>query len=104
VGGPGEEPLLRAVAGELEGAPIISADAPVLDLIALLRHARLAVGNDTGPLHLAAAAGVPTVGLYGPTRAARNGPFGGQGLQSPTGRMADLPVGPVVAAAMAWLR
>jgi lipopolysaccharide heptosyltransferase I len=104
VGGPGEEPLLRAVAGELEGAPIISADAPVLDLLALLRHARLAVGNDTGPLHLAAAAGVPTVGLYGPTRAARNGPFGGQGLQSPTGRMADLPVGPVLAAAMAWLR
>jgi heptosyltransferase-1 len=43
--------------------------------IALARKARLFVGGDTGPLHLAAALGVPIVGLYGPTDPARNGPF-----------------------------
>lgn len=49
---------------------------PVLDLcdqlslsefIALLQHSRAYVGNDSGPMHLAAACGIPTVGLFGPT-------------------------------------
>jgi ADP-heptose:LPS heptosyltransferase len=33
------------------------------------------VSGDTGPLHIAAAVGTPIVGIYGPTRPARNGPF-----------------------------
>jgi lipopolysaccharide heptosyltransferase I len=43
--------------------------------IALARRARLFLGGDTGPLHLAAAVGTPIVGIYGPTDPARNGPF-----------------------------
>ena len=35
----------------------------------------MAIGGDTGPLHLAAALGLPVVGLYGPTPPSRNGPF-----------------------------
>src|SRR5438270_554617 len=45
-------------------------------LIALTRRARIFIGGDTGPLHLAAALNVPVVGLYGPTDPARTGPFG----------------------------
>lgn len=45
-------------------------------LIWLLRQACLMIGPDTGPLHLAAALGVPTVGLFGPTDPKRNGPYG----------------------------
>ena len=41
-----------------------------------LRHAKLVIGADTGPLHLAAALGTPLIGLYGPTDPARNGPYG----------------------------
>jgi heptosyltransferase-1 len=44
-------------------------------LIALTRRARIFIGADTGPLHLAAALGVPVVGLFGPTDPARTGPF-----------------------------
>jgi heptosyltransferase-1 len=44
-------------------------------LIALTRRARLFVGGDTGPLHLAAALKVPVVAIFGPTNPARNGPF-----------------------------
>ncbi|HET9784327.1 MAG TPA: glycosyltransferase family 9 protein [Terriglobales bacterium] len=44
-------------------------------LAAVLKRARLAVGGDTGPLQLAAALGVPTVALFGPTDPARNGPY-----------------------------
>ncbi|MCL6556801.1 MAG: lipopolysaccharide heptosyltransferase I [Burkholderiales bacterium] len=40
---------------------------------ALAAHARLAVGVDTGLLHLAAAVGTPTIGLYGGSDPARNG-------------------------------
>jgi heptosyltransferase I len=48
----------------------------VAELTSLLRRAALFVGGDSGPTHLAAALGVPLVGLYGPTDPARNGPWG----------------------------
>jgi heptosyltransferase-1 len=48
----------------------------VTGLIALLRRTALLVGGDSGPMHLAAALGVPLVALFGPTTAARNGPWG----------------------------
>jgi len=68
--GPGEEPIGRAIGAEL--AP----PTTFRELAFLLRGARLVVGGDTGPLHLAAALGVPVAGLYGPTDPARNGPYG----------------------------
>ena len=48
----------------------------VAGLLALTRRAALAVGGDTGPIHLAAALGIPLVALFGPTDPARNGPWG----------------------------
>ncbi len=51
---------------------IVAASVP--QLVALLRHCSLVVAGDTGPLHLAAALGVPVVALFGPTDPARNGP------------------------------
>jgi ADP-heptose:LPS heptosyltransferase len=69
-------------------------------MVALLRRAALVVGSDTGPIHVAAALGVPTLGLYGPTSARRNGPYGARTavVQSPTGRMEDITVDAVLAA------
>ena len=48
----------------------------ISELIALVRQARLFIGGDTGPLHLAAALNVPVVAIFGPTNPARNGPYG----------------------------
>jgi heptosyltransferase-1 len=45
-------------------------------LIALTSRARLLIGGDTGPMHLAAALKIPVVAIFGPTNPARNGPFG----------------------------
>lgn len=55
-------------------------------LIALTRRARLFIGGDTGPMHLAAALNIPVVGIFGPTNPARNGPFGTRNivLRSPS--------------------
>jgi heptosyltransferase-1 len=44
-------------------------------LIALTRRAKLFLGGDTGPMHLAAALRVPCVAIFGPTDPARNGPY-----------------------------
>lgn len=99
--GPGEEPLARAIAHGLEPAPLIPPPTSIPELAALLRRSALVVGGDTGPIHIAAALGVPTLGLYGPTSGRRNGPYGLRTLaiQSPTGRMDGISVETVLAAA-----
>jgi ADP-heptose:LPS heptosyltransferase len=43
---------------------------------AALKHARLFIGNDSGLMHLAAAAGTPTLGLFGPSDEALYAPWG----------------------------
>ncbi len=73
--GPGEEALAAAVEDAAGGAALAER-CSIGQLIALLRRARLCVGGDTGPTHLAAALGVPVAAIYGPTNPARNGPFG----------------------------
>jgi heptosyltransferase-1 len=73
--GPGEEDLAAAVEAASEGtAQKISCS--VSELIALTRRARLFIGGDTGPMHMAAALRVPVVAIFGPTNPARNGPYG----------------------------
>ena len=47
-----------------------------LTTYACLKRVRLFIGNDTGMMHLAAAAGAPTLGLFGPTDETLNGPWG----------------------------
>jgi heptosyltransferase-1 len=73
--GPGEETLARDVEAASAGAAQAIA-CTLTGLIALTRRARLFIGGDTGPLHLASALKIPVVGIYGPTNPARNGPFG----------------------------
>ncbi len=73
--GPGEEALAAHVVAGAKGAAVISARTTIADLVALARGAALMVSGDTGPTHIAAALGTPIVGIYGPTRPARNGPM-----------------------------
>lgn len=76
--GPGEEALAAEVVSGAGGAAVLSAKTSLADLVALARGASLMVSGDTGPTHVAAALGTPIVGLYGPTRPARNGPMAPQ--------------------------
>jgi heptosyltransferase II len=78
-GGPGE----RAIADELRGH--LPPDVRVIDLVgqlplgtlaAVLARLTIFVSPDTGPMHLAAALGTPTVGIFGPSDPRRWGPLG----------------------------
>jgi len=73
--GPGEESLARA-AEAASGGGAVSMSFSISELVALTRRARLFVGGDTGPLHLAAALRIPVVAIFGPTDPERNGAFG----------------------------
>lgn len=73
--GPGDTALAGAVVAASGGAAVAAPETTVADIVALARDAVLLVSGDTGPIHLAAAAGTPIVGIYGPTDPARNGPW-----------------------------
>ena len=73
--GPGEEALANEVAASSRARSARPLASTLKQFAALARRARLFVGGDTGPLHLAAASGAPIVGIYGPTSPERNGPF-----------------------------
>jgi len=73
--GPGEFDLAEDVVATAGGAAILSPQTSVADIVALARAAVVMVSGDTGPTHIAAAVGTPIVGIYGPTRPERNGPW-----------------------------
>jgi heptosyltransferase-2/heptosyltransferase-3 len=76
-GGPDELALVGEVAGAMRSAVLtLAGQTSVGQLAALMRRAALVLGVDSGPLHLAAAQGVPTLHLYGPGDAGRFGPWG----------------------------
>jgi heptosyltransferase-1 len=74
-----DEVAARVVAAS--GGAARAVPCGLAELTSLLRRAALFVGGDSGPTHLAAALGVPLVGLYGPTDPARNGPWGAGGCR-----------------------
>jgi heptosyltransferase-1 len=73
--GPGERPLAEAVIASSGGAARLAPATTLADLVEICRSASLMVSGDTGPLHIAAAVGTPTVSIFGPTDPARNGPW-----------------------------
>lgn len=73
--GPGEEELVEQVFRDCETDPPVAFPTTIPQFVSLVRRAKLFVGGDTGPLHLAAACQTPVVGIFGPTHPSRNGPF-----------------------------
>jgi heptosyltransferase-1 len=72
----GEEKLAAEVEASSGGAARAVAAPDLPTLAALLRRARLVLGGDSGPTHLAHALGTPILMVMGPTDPERNGPYG----------------------------
>jgi ADP-heptose:LPS heptosyltransferase len=64
-GGPGEKQKLERVAENCRTRPVILDTMSISELVWVIKEAKLFVGNDSGPTHLAAALNVPTVVLFG---------------------------------------
>jgi heptosyltransferase-3 len=79
--------VLAAAHERSQAAPLLAAMSPerTIDLVgrtdlltaaALLRRCAMFIGNDTGLMHIAAAAGTPTLGLFGPSPVEQYAPWG----------------------------
>jgi heptosyltransferase-2 len=77
VGAANERPQCASIASaSRRGALIAAGETSVGQLVALLKLADGFIGNDSGAMHVAAALGRPTVGIFGSTNPARTGPLG----------------------------
>ena len=92
VGSAGEKQLEQALVAASAVEFLRAAGATtVAQLIALLERCVLFVGNDSGPLHIAAALGVPCLAFYGPTSPRLTGPYGDQHVVlTPPGETGDI--------------
>ena len=67
------EPVLQSIPADRR---IALTDMALPDIVAALKQCRAYVGNDSGLMHIAAAVGTPTLGLYGPSKTDLYGPWG----------------------------
>jgi heptosyltransferase I len=75
-GGDRERGWAEQIVAGAPGAVVLAPPTDLYELTEVLRAGCLFVGSDTGPLHMAAAAGTPCVSMYGTTRPADCGPYG----------------------------
>jgi ADP-heptose:LPS heptosyltransferase len=78
LGGPEDQKLAKGLRDVVMRSQFINLteDTDLLTAYACLKRARLFIGNDSGTMHLAAAAGIPTLGLFGPSDETLYGPWG----------------------------
>jgi len=74
--GPGEEHKTNQIAASMKQKCWVAPSTSIQESIALYKHLTLLVSCDSGPLHLCAALGIPTVSMFGPTDPVRNGAYG----------------------------
>ncbi len=74
--GPGEEGAVAKVRAMMRRAPIVPPPTTLLEMAALLRRCAMMVSNDSGPMHIGAAMGIPVLGIFGPTSPRLQGPWG----------------------------
>jgi lipopolysaccharide heptosyltransferase II len=86
-GSPSEKPLAEEIAHGMSHTPVImTGETTLRQLISLLVQCRLVITNDSGPMHLAAALGLPVVAIFGSTDETATGPV------SPLARIVKHPV------------
>lgn len=82
LGGPADRPLAEEVAAAMpRGAVVLAGHTSLMETAALIERSTLFIGNDSCPLHIAAAVNTPAVGIYGPSSVEQFHPIGGPGYR-----------------------
>ena len=77
VGVKDEIQIITDIQARMQGESInIAGETTLTQLASILHKCNIVIGNDSGPMHLAAAVGIHTIGLYGPGDPTRFGPVG----------------------------
>jgi heptosyltransferase-2 len=80
IGSPGEIAVSDSVATQARSSPLLlTGKTTVAEVTALISIADLLITNDTGPAHIGAAVGTPTLVIFGPTNPLTTRPFGPAG-------------------------
>jgi lipopolysaccharide heptosyltransferase II len=81
LGGPGEVSFAQKVSEALGGrVSNLSGKTSLREVIGIFSRATLAIGPDSGPMHIAAATGIPVISLWGATSPVRSAPWGSEPL------------------------
>ena len=75
--GPGDEKDAKIISEGLQPTPIMAPKSSFGELSALIEKCDLIIANDSGPMHVAAALGKPTLGIFGPTDPQAHRPYSG---------------------------
>ena len=74
--GPGERIYAETVKNLARYPTLMAPETSLKQLGALVSRCQIVIANDSGPMHISAAVGTPTVGIFGPTQWKLQGPFG----------------------------
>ena len=74
--GPGELQDVEYIRSKMKHQSFIIPKTSLKEMGAFLERCSYVISNDSGPMHIAAALGVPTLGIYGPTNPHLQGPYG----------------------------
>jgi lipopolysaccharide heptosyltransferase II len=73
--GPGDEQDANIINENLSPVSILAPETDVKRLSALINNCNAIIANDSGPMHIAAALNIPTLGIFGPTNPAAHRPY-----------------------------
>lgn len=73
--GPGDEKDSEYIQNMLKESAVIAAETSIREMAALVNECKIIIANDSGPMHISAALGVPTLGIFGPTDPEKHGPY-----------------------------
>lgn len=77
VGAKSDLGCIKKIIGLMKNTPVLAAgETSLQDLAVLLQRMDLMITNDSGPMHMAVAVGVPVVAIFGPTDPELTGPYG----------------------------
>jgi lipopolysaccharide heptosyltransferase II len=73
--GPGDESDAEFIKSNLRDVSLIAPKSSLPQMAALIANCKCVIANDSGPMHIAAALGVATLGIFGPTNPKAHGPY-----------------------------